>query len=246
MAKPAEPEIGTSMTRAIVSTEIPDALAELGDITIEHFLDGKFFGILCDIPYLGFIPKIIRSGRDFRDWDFTRKIIQFFQSTELTEKERIKFSEKLERDPNFARDTGERLLIIIDRLDEIDKIPLLAKLFKAYIDDRIDLALFRRLATALDRAFIDDIKSLLELENPHERPPFFKQLLISGLTEISDRPTVTNREKQRARGMGISPIALKSANPFQTPNDDYVNLRFEVSELGKIFIEIVKETEDNG
>ncbi|MEG3440170.1 hypothetical protein V0288_23775 [Pannus brasiliensis CCIBt3594] len=243
MPKPDEPEISTSIVRAIADTEISDAITELGDITIDLFLNDSF---LRDLPVLGFLLKFIRSGRDIRDYFFTRKIFKFCQSTKLTEKERSKFSEKLAEDPRFARDTGEKLMIIIDQLDEIDKIPMLAKLFKAYIDDRIDRALFRRLASAIDKAFIDDLNSLLKLEDLYERPPFFKQLLLSGLTEMSDQLSVTNWEKQRARGRGLAPLRPSSVHPFQNSNDDYVNLRFEVSELGKLFIEIVKETEDNG
>lgn len=244
MPKPPEPEIGTSLIKAIANTDSTDALAELGDIGIDRFLEDSF---LNGIPALGFLLKFVRTGRDIRDWNFTRKIVKFLQSTaQFTPEERLQFIEKLESDPNFARDTGERLIILIDRLDELDKIPLLAKLFRAYINDRIDLALFRRLASALDRAFIDDLNSLLELDRYSGKQAFFKQLLLSGLTEISDRSRVSNprKDREKSRRMGVpAPVPFGISNPLNSSDDDdYAYLGLEISELGQLFVEIMNET----
>ena len=42
------------------------------------------------------------------------------------------------------------------------KPELLAQIFVAYLDEVIDLPLFRRIAAAIDQAFVDDISSLPE------------------------------------------------------------------------------------
>jgi hypothetical protein len=74
--------------------------------------------------------------------------------------ERQAFVQQFDNDPKFKKKTGERLLIVLDRLDDERKADMLGKLFRAYMSNQIDELLFGRFSGILNRAFFPDLLRL--------------------------------------------------------------------------------------
>lgn len=201
--------------------DITDLSSELLEVGIDQILDE---GILRDIPILGTAIRIADIAKSVRDRLFLYKVQLFLNASDrISQAEREKFKQKLDNEPEFREKVGETLLLIIERLDSLEKPALLARLFSHLIRENITLSEFRRLAYAIDIAFIDDLRFLMlrfgQIDNRS-----FAPLVRSGLAEIN--PNI-NRGQENVFGMST----------------DYIS--FRISDLGKLFTRIMTDNHRN-
>ncbi len=155
-----------------IQTFAADMLADWGEVTLDSFLAN---GPIKDIPVLGTARNIIRIGKSIREAFFIQKLTKFVRGgTSIDPVNRRRFRDRLAKDRGFAKRTATHLVIVLDRLDELEKAALLARIFAAYIDGSISQQQMRRLTTVLDRTLLDDLTALkkfvrendpLDLEN---------------------------------------------------------------------------------
>ncbi|MEH2353928.1 Uma2 family endonuclease [Nostoc sp.] len=69
-----------------------------------------------------------------------------------------------------------------ETIDDFDKIEILAELFLNLIKEKINLETFRRLASAVNIAFVEDLNKLIKNNNNND---YLGNLIGSGLTEVS-------------------------------------------------------------
>lgn len=141
---------------------LPDALIEsikgpagkevLKDLA-EAGIDQAFRdGFLKDVPIIGVVARICEMGAAVRDTLFVRKVGRFLLSLyEVPQEERERFVRDLETKPEDKKKVSEALLLLLDRLDDMDKPQILARLFVPYLKGEFPLETFSRLATVLDR-----------------------------------------------------------------------------------------------
>ena len=84
---------------------------------------------------------------------------------------------------------GNTLLLVIEKVTDLEKPKLLGQLFIAYIDDIISDETLRRLVHCVDIAFIDDLMALLGIKHvPHH----LENLISSGLSRPIGGATLSN------------------------------------------------------
>jgi hypothetical protein len=78
-------------------------------------------------------------------------------------KEKItKFLDDVDVKPDYENRVGEAIILLLDRYDHLEKPRLMAKLFAAYVNNEISCDEFLWLSTAVDRALIFDLRTLLD------------------------------------------------------------------------------------
>jgi hypothetical protein len=98
------------------------------------------------------------------------------------------FVARLQNDSALRARTVEHLIIILDKIDEIEKADLIAKVFCAHGAGKIPLETFERLASAINAAFVEDLKKIESGSlSPAMLEPYLPNLLRAGLTEIVSR-----------------------------------------------------------
>lgn len=115
------------------------------------------------VPILGTALKICKGVDDLRNRAIAAKIYKFLLEPSLQAprtKARLQIS--VSRSKEEAEMLGETLFLTLEKLSDMRKPVLLAQVFVAYLDEVIDLPMFRRIAAAIDQALVDDIASLLE------------------------------------------------------------------------------------
>jgi hypothetical protein len=232
--------IGESLLSAITHSDAPDAMGELAELGIDRLLSE---GLLQDIPFLGTLFKCIKTGVTIKDWVFVRKVGHFLLALhEINPHEKKAFQEKLNNDPEMAKKVSESLIIILDRLDDLEKPQILAKLFNAHIEEKIDFSTFRRLASAVERAYIDDLKDIIQEKLDAERINVVQeQLLISGLTKIQNIATVSKPSSSNSRPS----YRPKPPKPFPQSQSNFemigrAHIQSILSELGHLYVKIMK------
>lgn len=135
---------------------------------------GKAFVSL--IPYVGGLAaEELQRFYDYKDDEFFRKFTRFLLGmTETSEEERSQFAEDIQKKADDY--SGNVILGMVDRLDNINKESVLAKLSVARMHDAISIDDFFRLHSLLERIPYVDLKEL-----PKYQEPFYDE---NGDTEL--------------------------------------------------------------
>ena len=141
----------------VKSDQIKEITKDLTEVAIDTFFND---GILKDIPVVGTFFNLYNLSQNISNSFFTKKILKFlFELNSISNKERLSFIEKLDNENESAK-IGEKLLIIINKLDDVDKATILGRLFKLTIEGEIEIQTFIRLSYMVDRAYFEDLKVL--------------------------------------------------------------------------------------
>ena len=142
---------------------LADPLVELGESIIDSALDDD---LLRHIPVLGSIVGLARAGLCIRDRLFIRKLGRLLRKLDdIPSQQRSEFVERLSDDVKFRDRVLSHLILLLDRLDEIEKATLLGNAFRAYVLKEVSFEDFSRLAAAIDHAHIVDLRKLASTED---------------------------------------------------------------------------------
>ncbi|MBD2336502.1 hypothetical protein H6G64_05790 [Calothrix sp. FACHB-156] len=196
------------MESSEITSQTTDILADFGEVALDSVLEG----VIKDIPILGTAVKLAKLSKTITDHIFLLKIQKFLLELEnISNEEKQALFRKLDNNPETKAKIGECLVLIINRLDDLEKAQILAEIFLSLIQEKIDLETFRRLSSAIDIAFIEDLKKLIK---DSRDSTCLNNLIRSGLAEILPRGVILE-------GYGLARIRVK------------------ISELGELFVSLM-------
>jgi len=145
-------------------------------------------GLLKDIPILGTAVNLARIGKTITDRIFLKKVAKFLVSlSEVEEIEKQKFYSRLETDQRLRQKTGEVIVLILDHFEDLEKPEILARVFISHIKGVISFDQFRKLASAINLAYVEDLRQLVDSKgrSTTDIQESRQGLLRTGLTAIS-------------------------------------------------------------
>ena len=204
-----------------MSEGLGDLLADTGADLLEAVLDqAQQDELLKSIPIVGTVLGLIRISATIKDILFAAKVKKFLLSLpQISETTRQTFQKKMQSDEAYRNRVGECLLFTLEKLDSLEKAAMLAKVFASFVNGTINDIVFRRLAAAIELAFIDDLHNLaysIGLRRYRDLQP----LVHTGLVNIY--PKINTGSPQFGSFIDDTDISLK------------------ISNLGQIFIGIMK------
>lgn len=133
-----------------------DFIEEIVEVGIDSVLDE---GLLKDIPIVGFLVGTKNVVQNLQDRNLLNQTLQFikeFNSGKI-EKEKIeKYKTKLVDTKQAEKELGRVLLILNSNID-IEKSKMLARLFRNYIDEKINWDEFCEFSEIIKNMFLSDI-----------------------------------------------------------------------------------------
>jgi len=134
-------------------SELAQEYAELGiDLVMKD-------GVLKDIPIVGTIVKLTNAIGSIRDRLYLIKLVRFLEKVgETTREQRNKFIEDNCKD---TRQFEETVLLILEQADNMNKVSLIGKIFKACILGMIDYKNALTISSMVNRAFWQDVECLI-------------------------------------------------------------------------------------
>lgn len=170
------------MRKAIGETkDLSMAYLEKG---LDSFLDE---GVLKEIPVVKTVYTALKLPISVANAYSMEKLMHFCcYMSEISDLERARYINKAtNEDEHF----GEKLLITLDKIDDLDKTQMLVKIFRGYgHKNGIDYHTFRRLCLALEKTYIEDLQYLKEcVESPKDYFSGEKMINLSnsGLTAMT-------------------------------------------------------------
>jgi len=168
-----------------------DLLTDNADQALNKVLDGS---VIEKIPVLGTIAKAVNIGMSIRDQLFENKLERFLTDLSRINLDEIKeFNEQMNNDPELQAKVGKKVLLLLERMDDMEKPSLLAKAFKCYMKSEINFDKFSLIGRAVDRCTVSGLKKLTDFKSPTDKHAEFSQeLALCGLVNLVSLPLVTS------------------------------------------------------
>ncbi len=158
---------------------------EIAEISLDAFMDE---GVLKEVPILKTVLAARKTWTAIHDQLFLRKVAGFIRaSPRFTQTERESFAREYLDDPTKAKKLGDAIVLILDKLDDLDKPEMIAKIFAALVRGKIEKETFRRLAAAIDIGFIADLRALARPFETRLASSYLPSLLRTDLVVIAER-----------------------------------------------------------
>ena len=154
-------ELERSIEKSIELKNLKSIIFDAGEFTIDSILEND---ALKTIPVFGTIHNICKVGIGIRDRIFLKKILRFLKEiAEIGQEDRLSMIEKLERDPKFRNRVGEYTIMLLDRIDDYNKVQMVSKAFTAFCCEKINVVELLRINQVIDRILLNDLPELKKL-----------------------------------------------------------------------------------
>ncbi|MCQ2966883.1 MAG: hypothetical protein MJ250_09155 [Alphaproteobacteria bacterium] len=153
--------------------------SDLKKINVSKIMLDQFKAIVNLIPTVGgFLAQEIQNIENYRDSEFIRKYATFiFELKETTIEERQKFANDIQEK---AQDySGNVLASIVDKMENINKEKILAKISIARMEEKISIEDFFRLSSMLERIPFIDLNELPKYQEDYYDSKGSSEILYS-------------------------------------------------------------------
>lgn len=153
----------------IATDQISELTTDAGEIVLDNLLDD---GLIKDIPLIGSAVKIYRAGKSVSEYFFLKKLLRFlYQINSTSLDERQKFVSKISESKSQKKEIGQKLIFLIDRIDNETKVDLLSECFKQFMSRKINRNTFFDLSYAIEKLkshYINDFYDIVKLKHQNK------------------------------------------------------------------------------
>jgi len=176
MQEETKQSIDGKLVKSLETQELSSLATEYAEIALDSVFDN---GIIKDIPILRTIISLAKTGLNFRDRLYVKKLANFLiQIGTTTQEQRKEFIKKYCED---NKKFEEAVLLILENSDRIEKASLIGKIFKACILGMISYADTLQISEMVNRAYWADLKHMFEDKGSEEEQ---QRLFMAGLMEF--------------------------------------------------------------
>jgi len=159
-----EPEnIPESLMRSVVNDYDTDVLFSLSDSIIRDSVDAiKDSDLLSEIPITREIIGLVKVGFAYQQRRSISKLLSFLaESSKMSKEDKERYLRKLDENPKNAKQAGEIILDIIDKVTSTEKAIMVGKVVRAYgHEEAITYELMMHMCEIIERAYLQDLQCL--------------------------------------------------------------------------------------
>ena len=215
-------EVGQALLNDVTRDNLGDLISDISEVVFDQFMNE---GVLKELPIIGTVIKFYRASVGFRESLLIEKLRKLLNEIKhIPARKRKEYINKLEENPSYSHTVGQRLIMIIDQLDDMDKPSIIGKLFKAAINEDITYEMFLRLSSIVQKAFLPDL------------------LKLKAVPDLKKLSTLTKEQYVTlgVMSIGINPQGKKMIIPssigLAASSKDLPSLTYEVNSIGKKLI----------
>ena len=148
-------EYSNSLEETIKDSDLQNVTIGLSEIIFDKLIDN---GIVKDIPIIGTVVGLGKATLGIKERLFLKKIIYFISELKnIPQDKRRRIVEKIDGSGKFRTKVGEKLLFIIDRCEDHEKVQIIARLFAAFLSQKLSYKEFLRSSFIVERTVLEDL-----------------------------------------------------------------------------------------
>lgn len=155
-------ELDHPMFASVLSNDdFRDGLAEYAELSLDQLVNNR---ILDAVPVVSTIRALAGGVLSIRETMLVRKTAAMLSAAldSMTSKDRERWQKRLATESGL-RDTGERLLMIVDSVTSVTKADMVGRAFRHYLDGACDQVSLRRTIEMIAGALTEDLVELVNL-----------------------------------------------------------------------------------
>jgi len=175
--------INDTIFESIGNKNVQGLVKDYGELALDQVLSDE---AVKKIPVIGTLINITQLGYTIKDHIFTKKVLKFlFELESIGYTEKKEFIDEVNYNPKFRTKVGEHLVLILERIDDLEKPAILGRLFKSTLNKQIPYETFLRLSSILIRSFSPDLIALKDFSNTGKISKIAKENLANqGLLSV--------------------------------------------------------------
>lgn len=207
-------QLHIALVDEMTSENLKGIAADGAEVALDAFLVD---GIFKDIPFFGTLYKGSQAALGIKDAIFAKMVFKFlFELKDIPVEKRKEFIEKLENKEGYSQKVGEKLIVIIDKLDDLDKPTILGKLFKSCVEESISFDDFLRISGVIQRAYLPDLLFLKKHRHlEYYKPGIREHLLALGLIRLDIEDNTRNKQIKEMATIGGGSIDVTQKIKFE-------------------------------
>lgn len=197
-------------------------LLECAELGIDSILENEG---LKSIPVVSTVIGIGKIGQNIHDRNLLKQTLNFiktFNEGSINHKKLEKYKERINEKSRYAEDELGRVLILLNNTIDVKKSQLLAKIFKAYVEEVINWEQFCEISDVINRLFISDLELLLKIYN----------------NQVNDTTQCIRYKSDRLTSLGLINLETRSmviGSEGNSQTDKYIS----ISDLGNRFCSLI-------
>lgn len=200
-----------------------DILKDYAELGIDSVLDA---GVLKDIPIISTIFGVSKVINSVHERNLIKNLLLFLNelnSGNIDKEKLTNYKARLNSNKKEAEKELGRVLIILNQIIDNDKSIMLGKIFKAYVNEKIDWNQFCEFSEIVNRLFLQDVDAL-------------KQIYYGRLKETSGMGDMYRVERLNSLGIiGLSTKTMMIGSNSNSRTDSYIVL----NRMGGILTNII-------
>lgn len=203
-----------------------DSLTDIAELSLDAVLQDS---VLKDIPVLGTIASLCKTGVNLRERNLIRQTAIFitsFNNRSIEQDKLDRYRESLEENPKKAEKELGRVILLLDRMLEEKQSEILGAFYNSYVKGALSWDQFVELTEVNERMFLADYTEL-------------RSIGLKSITQSEDVSDTRMYHVQRLESLGLvieNRYRLHSGNILSYPDTDD---RFVLTSLGMTFYNLM-------
>lgn len=207
----------------LFDSTLSDACVDMAELGIDSLLDD---GVFKSVPIVSVLVGIGKTAQNLHDRNLLKQTIKFintFNEKSITPAKLQKYKERIYNNPKFAEEELGRVLIILNSNVDLKKSEILARFYRAYVEEKINWDTFCELSEVISRMFVSDIKLLFAVYNKR----------------VSDTSQCPVYQADRLIALGLLDSAMKSMS-IGSVSSSHTQRYIQTNQLGNTFCGLSK------
>lgn len=207
----------------LFDSTLSDACVDMAELGIDSLLDD---GVFKSVPIVSVLVGLGKTAQNLHDRNLLKQTIKFintFNEKSITPAKLQKYKERIYNNPKFAEEGLGRVLIILNSNVDLKKSEILARFYRAYVEEQINWDTFCELSEVISRMFVSDIKLLFAVYNKR----------------VSDTSQCPVYQADRLIALGLLDSAMKSMS-IGSVSSSHTQRYIQTNQLGNTFCDLSK------
>lgn len=207
----------------LFDSTLSDACVDMAELGIDSLLDD---GVFKSVPIVSVLVGLGKTAQNLHDRNLLKQTIKFintFNETSITPAKLQKYKERIYNNHKFAEEELGRVLIILNSNVDLKKSEILARFYRAYVEEQINWDTFCELSEVISRMFVSDIKLLFAVYNKR----------------VSDTSQCPVYQADRLIALGLLDSAMKSMS-IGSVSSSHTQRYIQTNQLGNTFCDLSK------